>query len=90
MRFFHEDHIGELADSGIATLYVPMPLVLTPREVKEMRRFVEAGGTLVGEACPGLYREDGLLEQSEAVLKKLFGLRHVEIEACLLYTSRCV
>lgn len=81
VRFFHEDHIGELADSGIATLYVPMPLVLTPREVKEMRRFVEAGGTLVGEACPGLYREDGLLEQSGAVLKKLFGLRHVEIEA---------
>ncbi|MDD4850514.1 MAG: beta-galactosidase [Gemmiger sp.] len=81
IRFFHQDEIDELPTSGIATLYVPMPLVLSAHEAEKMQQFAKAGGTLVCEACPGLYREDGLLEQNATVLKKLFGLRHVEIEA---------
>ena len=81
VRFFHQDTIEELSTSGIQTLYLPMPLVLSSAEVTALHRFVENGGTLVSEACPGLYREDGLLEQRAEALKKLFGLRHVEIEA---------
>ena len=81
VRFFHQDYIDELPGSGIQTLYLPMPLVLSAHEVEVLGRFVRVGGTLVSEACPGLYREDGLLEQNSAALYELFRLRHVGIEA---------
>lgn len=81
VRFFHQDYIDELLDSGIKTLYLPMPLVLNEHEVEVLRRFVEAGGTLVSEACPGLYRENGILEQRSEALHRLFNLTHLEIEA---------
>lgn len=81
IRFFHQDHLEELLQSGIMTLYLPMPLVLTPREVEVLQEFVQRGGTLISEGCPGLYREDGLLEQSSTALRTLFHLHHVEIEA---------
>lgn len=81
VRFFHQDYIDELPDSGIQTLYLPMPLVMNTHETEVLRRFVEAGGTLVSEACPGLYREDGMLEQRCDALRELFHLRHLDIEA---------
>lgn len=80
VRFFHQDYLEELPDSGLQFLYLPMPLILSEREVEVLVRFVEQGGTLVSEACPGLYRPDGLLEQGSRALKRLFGLEHKDIE----------
>ncbi|MGF7142057.1 hypothetical protein HNQ56_000467 [Anaerotaenia torta] len=81
VRFFHEDYIEELLLSGIKTLYLPMPLVLSEKEVDIFHRFVELGGVLITEACPGLYRQDGLLEQGGVALNTLFGIHHKEIQA---------
>ena len=81
IRFFHADYIDELTESGIKTLYVPMPLILSQHEAEIMRRFVRSGGTLICEACPAFYQPDGLLEQNSEILNRLFGLRHVEVEA---------
>lgn len=41
----------------------PCRMVLSERETEHLVRFVERRGTLVSEACPGLYRPDGLLDQ---------------------------
>ena len=36
---------------------------------------------MVSEACPGLYRPDGLLDQEAHALNELFGAEHKEIQA---------
>lgn len=80
VRFFHQDDIEELPESGIHVLYLPMALVLSHRETEILQEFVFRGGTLVSEACPGLYREDGMLEQEGYALETLFGVKHREIQ----------
>jgi beta-galactosidase GanA len=79
-RFFHEDQLGSLVQSGIKVLYLPMPLVITPEESKTFADFIRRGGTLISEACPGLYQETGLLDQRSLILKELFNLNHVEVQ----------
>ena len=80
IRFFHEDHIKELPQSGIQVLFLPMPLVMTPKEIAVFQEFVKQGGTLVTEAGLGLYRQDGLLELEGKALRQLFGVSHKEIQ----------
>jgi beta-galactosidase GanA len=81
VRFVHEDYIDCLADEGLQVLYVPMALSLESSEIAAMRRFVEAGGVLIGEAAFGLYDGSGLLDDSTTALAELFGLEHREIDA---------
>ena len=80
-RFFHEDHLELLPESGIKVLYLPMPLVLNDKETEAFVAFVSAGGTLISEACPGLYDDSGLLDQESKCLNRLFNLDHVEVQA---------
>ena len=79
--FFHQDNIECLSKSNIKTLYLPMGLILCEKEVDCFVQFVQNGGTLISEACPGLYKQDGLLEQNSKALRTLFGLDHIDIEA---------
>ena len=81
IRFIHEDQLESLLLTDVKVLYLPMPLVLDEREAAVFERFVRKGGTLISEACPGLYDRNGLLEQSSAILKGLFNNIHIEIEA---------
>jgi hypothetical protein len=81
VRFVHEDYVDSLMDEGVRVLYVPMALSLSEREIAAFRRFVEAGGTLVGEAATGLYDESGTLDQASRALTELFGVDHAELEA---------
>ena len=80
IRFFHEDQLASLPSSDIRTLYLPMPLVIDDTETVAFEAFMENGGTLISEACPGFYDESGLLEQSGSVLSRLFNLDHVEVQ----------
>ena len=73
--------IERLLDTEIWVLYLPMLLNLSQREVQMLGRFVENGGTLIGEAFPGLYDESGLLDLSADALGELFGLEHKEVQA---------
>ncbi|MCL2126662.1 MAG: beta-galactosidase [Treponema sp.] len=79
-RFFHEDHIASLPESGIKVLYLPMPLAIGSAEADAFAEFVSSGGILVSEACPGMYDETGLLDYDSAILKKLFNIDHVEVQ----------
>jgi beta-galactosidase GanA len=81
VRFVHEDYVDSLADEGVKVLYVPMALSLSEKEISAFRRFVEAGGTLVGEAGTGLYDKSGTLDQGSRAITELFGVDHAEIEA---------
>ncbi len=80
VRFLHQDQLETLLSSGIKVLYLPMPLVLSQEETAAFERFLSHGGTLVSEACPGLYRKDGLLEQECESLRRLFHVEHVEVQ----------
>ena len=80
VRFVHADYADRLWEEGLRTLYLPMPLSLSEHEVDALLRFVQAGGTLVSEAFPGLYDEGGRLETRNEALRALFGLRHIEVQ----------
>ena len=80
-RFLHEDQIASLPGSGIKVLYLPMPLVISDEEAEAFAAFVSSGGTLISEACPGLYDETGLLDQNCRIINSLFNLDHVEIQS---------
>jgi beta-galactosidase GanA len=86
-RFFHEDQLDTLLSSGIKILYLPMPLVISSREADVLAAFVLNGGTLISEACPGLYQDTGLLDQQCGILKQLFHVNHVEIQSLPEHTS---
>lgn len=78
--FFHQDYLEELCDSSIETLFLPMTIVLSEQDKEKLEEFVKQGGTLVCEACPGLYHTDGLLDQEQTFLKKIFGIQHEEVQ----------
>jgi hypothetical protein len=64
----------------VRSLYLPMPLVLSPGEESSLTAYVEGGGTLVSEAGTGLYTESGVLDPSCGILKRVFGVEHVELQ----------
>lgn len=81
VRFCHENYLEDLKTNGIKTLFLPMPLALSQREISAFLEFVKEGGTIVTEACPGLFDEGALLDQKSTLLKELFGLQNVDIQA---------
>jgi beta-galactosidase GanA len=81
VRFCHEDYLDDLKTDGIKNLFLPMPLALSEREIVAFVEFVKAGGTVITEACPGLFDEAALLDQKSRLLKELFGLQHIDVQA---------
>jgi beta-galactosidase GanA len=80
ITFVHQDDAENIYESGIRTLFLPVPMVLSKTEAEALKKFVMSGGTLVSEAFPGLYDETGLLDQESDTLMQLFGLEHVEVQ----------
>ena len=66
------DHIDERD-----TLYLPFPIMLEQATADKLRRWVEAGGTLIAEGCPGYFGEGGHAGslQPNLGLDELFGAR---------------
>ncbi|HSK68876.1 MAG TPA: alpha-amylase family protein [Candidatus Limnocylindria bacterium] len=78
--FVHQDHLDTAWDEGVRVLMLPMPMVLSAKEIEALEAFIRAGGTVVSEAFPGLYDGAGLLDQQASALRRLFGLAHVEVQ----------
>jgi beta-galactosidase GanA len=74
VRFVHSDDLAQAISDGLKTLYLPVALSISEREEEELAHFVEEGGTLISEACPGLYDERGVLKQSAKLLYRVLGL----------------
>lgn len=81
VRFFHQDNIENLLREKVKSLYLPMTLILSKREVDILEEFVLQGGTLVGESFTGAYNEHGILDERMNALQKLFGVKHYELQA---------
>lgn len=81
IRFIHEDHLTSLVTSSIQVLYVPMPLILDTETQNVFHHFVQRGGTLILEACPGLYHANGEIDLQGKLLQEMMGLEHKEVQA---------
>jgi hypothetical protein len=51
----HADRLIQALTEGLRTLYVPVALSICPDGEQALTHFVEKGGTLVVEACTGLF-----------------------------------
>jgi beta-galactosidase len=76
--FVSEENVsaGDLARYRVAIL--PMPLVLDEAYVEALATFVDGGGVLISDACPGRYDRHGFCrrEQLARGAEKLFGVEH--------------
>jgi beta-galactosidase GanA len=80
VRFVHADDLAQARGEGLETLFLPFALSISEQEEEVLARFVEKGGTLVSEACPGLYDERGVLKHSAKLLSRVLGLGQQAVE----------
>ena len=81
VRMVHADHLTAAIDEGLSVLYMPVAFALSVTEQTGLLEFVERGGTLIAEACPGLFDDTGTLQSSWDFLDRVFGLSKQEIDA---------
>ncbi|MBN1582305.1 MAG: beta-galactosidase [Anaerolineae bacterium] len=77
-------HIDRLAagDCGYDLLYLPFPVMLTRETANKLKAWVEGGGTLIAEGCPGYFGDRGHVGtiQPNLGLDDLFGVRERTVE----------
>jgi beta-galactosidase len=75
--FVHIDDIGEYK-----YLYLPYPLMLAEESVQKIAAWVQSGGLLVSEGCPGYFGSHGHAhaQQPPKVLADLFGAQEAYVE----------
>jgi hypothetical protein len=76
---FHFVSYEQLATQGldparVKVFILPLSLSISRAEVENLRKFVEAGGTLVADFAPGLYDEHGKRTEHAGLLA-LFGVK---------------
>jgi beta-galactosidase len=71
------DHIDEYD-----TLYLPFPVMLSQETADKLRNWVEKGGTLIAEGCPGYFGDGAHVGtvQPNLGLDELFGARENYVE----------
>ena len=82
VRFLHGDAIETAFIQGLLTLYVPAALSLSMQEEDGLILFARMGGTLILEACAGLFDETGLLRSDSRLLGDLVGLKLDGVDCC--------
>lgn len=72
--------LKNISDYGL--VYLPYPVLLSPSTVKCLIQWVDAGGTLVCEGCPGYWTECGHVnpQQPGLGLNQLFGVAEDYVE----------
>jgi beta-galactosidase len=68
-------------NSGLKALILPFPFALSQATITDLRKYVQNGGTLISEACPGRFSNygigfDGAMAPGVA---ELFGARHLGV-----------
>ncbi len=73
-------HIDDIDRCG--ALYLPYPLMLRSEDARRIRSWVEKGGRLVSEGCPGYFGDGGAAGavQPNLGLDEVFGVREAGIE----------
>jgi beta-galactosidase GanA len=89
VRMVHADEFQAGLPQGLQALYAPMAIALSSFELAQLKAFVVGGGTLIAEACPGLFNEKGVLQQSWDWLEELFGVSKQEVDHVETVQIRC-
>jgi len=64
---------GELISRGYKTFILPMSVALSDEEIQAIREFVQAGGTVIADALPGVMDEHCRFGRRQT-LEELFGI----------------
>ncbi|EPE96714.1 beta-galactosidase [Rhizobium grahamii] len=73
-------HIDDI--DSYPVLYFPYPIMFTSEQADRLKTWVENGGTLICEACPGYFGDRGHVgqQQPNLGLDVMFGARQVDVE----------
>jgi len=73
-------HIDDIDEYDV--LYFPYPIMFTAAQADRLKAWVEKGGTLISEACPGYFGDRGHVGQVQPNhgLDVMFGARQVDVE----------
>ncbi len=73
-------HIDDIDDYDC--LYFPYPIMFTAAQAQRLTKWVECGGTLISEGCPGYFGDRGHVgvTQPNFGLDQVFGAREAEVE----------
>ncbi|MGO7690281.1 beta-galactosidase trimerization domain-containing protein, partial [Rhizobium ruizarguesonis] len=73
-------HIDDIAAYDF--LYFPYPIMFTSEQARRLKAWVENGGTLIAEACPGYFGDRGHVGtvQPNMGLDEVFGAREEDVE----------
>lgn len=73
-------HIDDIAAYDF--LYLPFPVMVSSKTAAALRTWVQAGGTLISEGCPGYFGEGGHVDtvQPGQGLAEVFGARETYVE----------
>jgi beta-galactosidase GanA len=63
VRMVHADQFSKSTLAGLHVLYAPIAIGLSGGEQDLLRQFVDKGGTVIVEACPGLFDKTGILRR---------------------------
>ncbi|HZS92034.1 MAG TPA: beta-galactosidase [Chloroflexota bacterium] len=76
--FVDDAEVAAGALAGYKAAILPLPLALDAAYFAHLRAFVEAGGTLISEACPGRFDRFGFCPRAQMVegAEEVFGARH--------------
>ena len=75
--FVHIDHIDRYEK-----LYLPLPIQLDEADISRLTQWVQQGGILFSEGCPGYFNDLGKvrLPQAGDILSNLFGVHQNDVE----------
>ncbi len=65
-------------------IILPFPLAISDELMERLRDYVNSGGVLISEACPGRYDKHGFARPGEinSVAEQLFGVQHKDVILC--------
>jgi hypothetical protein len=78
----HGDAVETAFFQGLLTLYLPAALSLSMQEEDGLILFARMRGTLIFDACAGLFDETGLLRSDSRLLGDLVGLKLDGVDCC--------
>ena len=78
VRFVNTNELDELSTDRIKTLIAPVPVCMSEETVASLTRYVESGGNLISEACPGRVDNYGFCPRTQIspIMESLFGVKH--------------
>ena len=79
--FVSEEQVAQGGLAGYKVAILPAPLALDADYVTRLAKFVESGGTLISDACPGRFDRLGFCPRAQMVGggEELFGARHKDV-----------